>query len=57
MNANEKEAAKIDESYVKFVEERLKKTNYHAEEKLKNIDDLAEIIFTARDSYQKTKKA
>lgn len=41
-----------DKEYVKVVESRARLQNLRAEEKLKNIDDLADAIFAARKSYR-----
>jgi hypothetical protein len=48
---------KADEKYLEFVKERARHQNYRAEEKLRNIDDLAEMIFIARQDYRKKKDA
>lgn len=43
----------IKANYLNFVKERLAKTNYRAKEKLERIDQLAEIVQTARENYRK----
>jgi len=44
---------------MEYVASRARKQNFRAEEKLRNLDDLAEMIFIARKNYQgsKDKKA
>lgn len=57
MNSNTKKTSEeITEHYIKFVRERCKNTNYRAEEKLRYIDELAEIIFKAKKSYKNKSK-
>ena len=46
----------IKANYLKFVKERLAKTDYHAKEKLERIDQLAKIVRTARENYHKKNK-
>ncbi len=46
-----------ESEYLEFVKERLANSDYRAEEKLKRIEELGDIIFTARENYrQQTKK-
>jgi|GEM_PF-4482471 len=49
--------SKLIRSYLEFVRKRAKDTDFHAEEKLKRIDELSEIISIARRDYQENKKA
>lgn len=56
MDEKTKQTLEIEESYLKFVKERVKNVDFHAEEKLRNIDELAEAIFIARESYRKKKQ-
>jgi len=44
-----------DAEYVDYVVSRARKQNFRAEEKLRNLDDLAEMIFIARKNYQGSK--
>ena len=43
-------------NYLEFVEARLRATNFRAAEKLRRLDELAEIIFLAKHNYQKDLK-
>lgn len=51
--SDDKIAASILKNYLDFVKLRAATTNFRAEEKLKSIDQLAEIVFCARESYRK----
>lgn len=53
-NNSQKNNSAIDEKYLEFVKERARTQNYHAEEKLTSIDELAEMIFIARSNYRKS---
>ena len=50
MNDNRSEQLK---DYLEFVRKRLQSTEFHAEDKLKKIDELAEAVFHARKSFRK----
>jgi hypothetical protein len=54
--ANPNSPQNADEEYLEFVKERARHQNYHAEEKLKDIDDLAEMISIARRDYRKKRE-
>jgi len=41
-----------ENKHLRFVKERLKRTNFFAAEKIRRIDELADIIFTARRNYR-----
>lgn len=43
----------MGETYSEFVERRARTTNFRAAEKLQRIDELADMIFTARENYRK----
>ncbi len=43
----------LDEEYLTFVVSRAQSQNYQAARKLQNIDQLSEIVYTARTNYRK----
>ena len=51
--AKEESFSITDEEYRKFIKERLANTDYNAANKLKRIDLLGDLIFTARENYRK----
>ena len=55
MKESASKPVKIPLSHLEFIRRRLKTTNFRAEEKLKRIDDLADIIFAARGKLKITK--
>ena len=57
MSKNTNDKIDSDDEFLKFIENRAKNTNYYAEAKLRSIDELADIIFIARESYRKDKKS
>ena len=45
-----------NKEHLEFIKKRLKTTDFQAEAKLRQIDELSEIIYTARQDYLKKKK-
>ena len=45
----------LELEHLKFIKERLRTTDFRAEEKLKQLGELAEIIFAAKENYKKQK--
>lgn len=39
--------------YIEFLEERLKSSDYQAETKIRRIDELADLVFTARKNFRR----
>jgi hypothetical protein len=47
----------LNEAHLEFVKARAQRQNYRAEEKLRSIEELADVIFLARKNYRKSKNS
>ena len=51
----QKPKVELEKLHIEFIKSRLKSTNFHAREKLLRIEELADLIFTAKENYKKNK--
>lgn len=51
------QSTQLDEAHLEFVKARAQRQNYRAEEKLRSIEELADIIFLARKNYRQSKNS